>query len=182
LCLDAADEYCVHSSRESAALTREQRLELVATWMQSGFRQYADQCGYWKGEIQTNIRIQIDKYAEEFGRILHGEVEMSDEDDPQTLRTDLYGLKKSGCPASGLVELMLASTSDFGVTISDLLFRAKILDEHLISHKNLGFPTELKKPGCSASGLAEAILASDFVVEMRRWLFQAGILDDDFFP
>ena len=126
---------------KSPDLTGAQRLELVA-WLQSGSRQYADLCGYGNGEIQSNIRTQIDKYAGEFGRILRGEVEMSDEDDPLTLRTDLYGLKKSSCPASGLVELMLASTSDFGVTIPDLLFRAEILDDHSRSHKNLGFATE----------------------------------------
>ena len=121
--------------------------------MRSGFRQYADLCGYWEGDIHRKIRVQIFKYGNEFGRILRGEVEMSDEDDPQALRTDLYGLKESGCPASGLAELMLASTGDLGVTISDLLFRAEILDEHLISHENLGFPTKprraVKIPGLS---------------------------------
>lgn len=127
-----------------ADLTKEQRKELVA-WADAGFREYADLCGYWEGEIRNNIRAQIDKYAEEFSRVLRDEVEMSDEDDPQALRTDLYGLMKSGCPASGLVELMLASTSDFGVTISDLLVRAEVLDDNLISHKNLGFPTEPRR-------------------------------------
>ena len=70
---------------------------------------------------------------------------MSEEDDPLALRTDLYGLMKSGCPASELVELMLACTSDFGVTISDLLWRTEFLNEQLISQKNLGFATELRR-------------------------------------
>jgi hypothetical protein len=71
---------------------------------------------------------------------------MSEADDPQALRTDLYGLKESGCPAIGLVELMLACTSDYGVTISDLLWRAEFLSEQMISQDNLGFPDE-PRPG-----------------------------------
>lgn len=108
-------------------------------WMRSGFRQYAAQCDSWGGDIESRIRVQIFKYGNEFARILRGKIEMSEEDDPQALRTDLYGLKESGCPAVGLVELMLACTSDYGVTISDLLWRAEFLSEQMISQENLGF-------------------------------------------
>jgi len=115
-------------------LTKTGREELV-NWIRSGFREYADLCGYWEGKIHRTIRAQIFKYGNEFGRILRGKLGMSEEDDPQALRTDLYGLMKSGCPALALVELMLAGTSDQGVTISDLLFQVEIRDEHLGTHE-----------------------------------------------
>jgi hypothetical protein len=126
-------------------LTRAEREDLVK-WMRSGFRQYAAQCDNWGFEIEQNIRVQIFKYGNEFARILRGKIEMSEEDDPQALRTDLYGLKESGCPAVGLVELMLACTSDYGVTISDLLWRAEFLSEQMICQDNLGFSDE-PQPG-----------------------------------
>lgn len=120
-------------------LTRREREDLVK-WMRSGFRQYAALCESWGGDIESRIRVQIFKYGNEFARILRGKIEMSEKDDPHALRTDLYGLKESGCPALGLVELMLACTSDYGVTISDLLSRAEFLSEQLICQDNLGFP------------------------------------------
>ena len=115
-------------------------------WMRSGFRQYAAQCDNWGLEIEQNIRVQIFKYGNEFARILRGKIALSDEYDPHYLRTDLYGLKESGCPAVGLVELMLVCTSDYGVTIPDLIWRAEFLSEQLIRQDNLGFPTE-PRPG-----------------------------------
>jgi hypothetical protein len=119
--------------------------------MRSGFRQYAAQCEAWEGDIERRIRDQIFKYENEFARILQGKIEMSEEDDPHALRTDLYGLKESGCPAVGLVELMLACTSDYGVTISDLLRRAEFLSEHQRTEDNLGFPDE-PQPGFKIGG------------------------------
>ena len=115
-------------------------------WMRSGFRQYAARCESWGGDIERRIRVQIFKYGNEFARILRGKIALSDEYDPHYLRTDLNGLKESGCPAVGLVELMLACTSDYGVTISDLLWRAEFLSEQLICQDNLGFPDE-PRPG-----------------------------------
>jgi hypothetical protein len=129
---------------DGAPITGPARIDMnqLAAWIKSGFREYATICGSWEGEIHRRIRIQILKYAKEFGRILRGEMEMSEEDDLLMLRKDLYVLMNAGCPAAGLVELMLACTSDYGVTIPDLLWRANYLDEHGYSHKNLGFPTE----------------------------------------
>jgi len=85
----------------------------------------------YQGSIHHNIRTQIEAYAKEFGRVLRDEVEMSDEDDPLTLGSDLHGLMKSGCPPVELVELMLACTSDYGVTIPDLLMTALPLNDCL---------------------------------------------------
>ena len=89
---------------------------------------------FYRGSIHHNIRRQIERYGRDFGRVLSDEVEFPDPDDPadtKALRYDLYGLMKSGCPAVGLVELMLACTSDYGVTIPDLLFRAIPLHDYL---------------------------------------------------
>jgi len=99
-------------------------------------------CGHWAGEIHENIRNQINMYSKEFGRVLRGEVVLSTNEDVLKLKNDLYGLRKWGCPEQALVEMMLACTSESGVTIPDLLWRAERLSECLRSHHNLGFPTE----------------------------------------
>jgi len=88
----------------------------------------------YQGKIHHNIRTQIKMYAKEFSRILCSEGEMSDENDPLDLvklRSDLYGLMKLRCPPVALGELMLACTSNYGVTIPDLLLRAWLLDDYL---------------------------------------------------
>jgi hypothetical protein len=121
---------------------RDDELKELLGWMKAGFREYADLCGYWEGEIHRIIRTQIKKYGKEFGRVLRGDVTLSDNEDLLCLQNDLYGLRTSGCPSQAIVEMMLACTSDYGVTISDLLWRAQRLDECLRSHENLGFPRE----------------------------------------
>jgi hypothetical protein len=138
----------------------EQQDELVK-WVDAGFREYADLCwrrgqvfveltkvtvrrfegeNYspekiarmeYRGTIHRNIRIQIEGFADAFRRILRDEVKLPTHDDALALRYDLYELMKSGCPAVGLVELMLACTSDYGVTIPDLLFQALPLNDYL---------------------------------------------------
>jgi hypothetical protein len=93
----------------------------------------------YQGEIHDHIRIQIKQYAEEFGRVLRSKGGMSDKDDPLDLlrvRSDLYDLMKSGCPAVALVELMLACTSDYGVTVPDLLLRVLLLSDYLDRNLN----------------------------------------------
>jgi hypothetical protein len=131
-----------------ADLTTEQREELERreeslAWLQGGFRQYADLCGYLESEIDENIRAQINMYSEEFGRVLRGEVILSRNEELGKLQNDLQGLKQSGCPAQALAEMMLACTSDYGVIIPDLLRRAEELQERecFWPEDNLGFPT-----------------------------------------
>jgi hypothetical protein len=124
-----------------AELTKQQIQELLA-WMESGFRNYADLCEEaTEGEIPENVWNQVDKYKKEFSGVLSGEIEISDDVDLLVLRNDLYGLMTSCCPATELIELMLACTSDYGVTIGDLLWRAERINECLRSHTNLGFGT-----------------------------------------
>ena len=88
----------------------------------------------YQGRIHRNIRTQIKMYAKEFGPVLCSDGEMSDEDDPLDLvkvRSDLDGLMNLRCPPAALGELMLACTSNYGVTIPDLLLRAWPLDDYL---------------------------------------------------
>ena len=88
----------------------------------------------YQGRIHRNIRTQIKMYAKEFGPVLCSEGGMSDKNDPldlAKLRSDLYGLMKLRCPPVALGELMLACTSNYGVTIPDLLLRAWLLDGYL---------------------------------------------------
>lgn len=138
-----------------------EKREEVANWVEAGFREYADMCrqrgeewaaigekntrillkvynytelqppDFYRGNIHRDVGTQLDKCAKEFGRILRGEVAMSDEDDPSALRNDLCGLMKRGCPAVALVELMFAGTSDYGATISDILAGADPLYGYL---------------------------------------------------
>lgn len=159
---------------KSTDLTK-QRAELLV-WVQGGFHEYGDLCARrgqelvkltkvtvrkfegpnyspeaiakmeYRGNIHDNIRIQIEGYAKEFGRVLREEVELSEEDDPLMLRNDLYGLKKSECPPVVLVELILACTSDYGVTIPDLLLRALPLNDYLGRIRDPNYPRYPRRP------------------------------------
>jgi hypothetical protein len=88
---------------------------------------------FYRGEIHENIRVQIELYAESFDRILRGKVTMPDTEDLHAVRSDLCKLMKSGCPAVATVELMLACTSDFGVTMPEVLSIAQPLSYYLRS-------------------------------------------------
>jgi hypothetical protein len=105
---------------------------------------------FYRGSIHEKIGTQIDGYAKEFGRVLLSKDEMSDKkDDPidfLALRCDLCGLMKSGCPAVVLVELMLACTSDYGVTIPDLLACASQLDDYLRCIVSPNYPRYPRRP------------------------------------
>ena len=105
---------------------------------------------FYRGSIHEKISTQIDGYAKEFGRVLLSKGEMSDKkDDPidfVTLRCDLYGLMKSRCPAVVLVELMLACTSDYGVTIPDLLTSASPLYDYLRRIISPDYPRYPRRP------------------------------------
>ena len=155
---------------------KKEQLEKLVAWMESGFRRYADLCGHrgqelaaamdrtfyeclreagpiekerlkwYRGGIHENIRIQICKYAKEFSRILRDEVVLAEDDDVVTLRGDLDGLMHSECPAVVIVELALACTSDYGVTISDLMMSAIALYDYLDNIATPGWPTYPRTP------------------------------------
>jgi hypothetical protein len=159
--LDSTDRIVYHVHMRNADLEKKKQLEELEGWLPIGFREYADLCrrrgqvfvemtkvtvrkyegcNYspetiarmeYRGSIHENIRIQIESCAEWFGRILRGEVHMSDADDAQELRATLHRLMKSGCPAVPLVELMLACTSNYGITISEVLSMALPLNDYL---------------------------------------------------
>ena len=123
----------------------ELRMQDIANWVNAGFARYADLCGrrggqlaealevmheevgarnYYGGEIHSNVRIQIVRYAKEFVRLLTDGRNAAGDLDLMQLSTDLAQLKARGCPSIALVELLLACTSPFGVTIPDLLLDA----------------------------------------------------------
>ncbi len=86
---------------------------------------------FYRGKIHHNIGIQVKKYAPEFLAVLRNEVELSEDDDPLALRSDLYGLMERGCPALALVDLMLACSSDYGITFLDIFMFADPLQSYL---------------------------------------------------
>ena len=138
----------------SDKLSKESKEAVI--WVEAGFNEYADIIGrsgrervasdakefdgsalfYWacgrpyKGGIHKSIRIQTERYGKQFGCVLRDKVEVPEDVDTLQLRRDLQRLMNSKCPwpALALVELMLACTNDYGVTIPDLLFHAVLLD------------------------------------------------------
>ena len=124
----------------------------------------------YQGNIHRDIRTQIESYAKEFGRVLRDEGVVSDPNDPLDLvqlRSDLHGLMKSRCPAIALLELMLACTSDFGVTIPDLLLRAWDLDGYLDGIS--GGPRYFKIPSRPRRFKNDVPLSIQFMLEAKPY-------------
>jgi hypothetical protein len=123
-------DLCARRGKEWAAMGEGQALEMRKVYNYTAARLAKM---FYRGEIHENIRVQIGLYAESFGRTLSGKVTMPDTEDPQIVRSDLYKLMKSGCPAVATVELMLACTSDFGVTMPEVLSIAQPLSSYIRS-------------------------------------------------
>jgi hypothetical protein len=130
----------------------------VVKWVQAGFSRYAIMCRrqgqkkvasikavyrdlelpyrqvqkyLYQGEVHNKVSIQIEHYGDRFSRVLRDELTVPLEGDSQQLRLDLSSLKKSGCSALNLAELMLACTSDQGVTFPYLLCHATTLGNYI---------------------------------------------------
>jgi hypothetical protein len=151
----------------------------AAKWVQAGFSRYAKMCGrlgretvalnkslfdelkfdaaffrkfHYKGGIHKSVSMQIKQYGDRFDDLLRDKVTMPGENDSLKLRLDLQALKKSGCPALALAELLLACTSPQGVTVPYLLFHYGTLDAYLSYPKVAGSPK--RKPRSRHSTVA----------------------------
>lgn len=106
---------------------REQKREEAATWISAAFKECAERCGA-AAETKVPIDTEIQRFGQEFGRVVRCGVEHEGDDD---LGQDLYLLKTNGCPGPAIVELILVCTSGFHFTITDVLHEAGITDEVL---------------------------------------------------
>lgn len=110
-------------------------IEPLVDWMSRAFDSYASLESHFyvedlAGETDDQRRIRMNRYKEEFQRILRGDAEVTEDINPKAT-TDLHDLKERGCAALDIVELMLQCTSGAGLSLSDSLQWSGVAEDRL---------------------------------------------------